>query len=163
MYFPRAADAIGSTRETVKPDAIEPQGAETILLVEDDEQVRNVARLILRRSGYHVLEAQSGGDALLICEQHPTAIHLLLTDVVMPRMSGPQLAARLKCIRPEMRVLYMSGYAGNSVMEPGMQDPGISLLQKPLTLELLTRTVRQVLAQPAPRPPLRRDTCPGAR
>jgi two-component system, cell cycle sensor histidine kinase and response regulator CckA len=152
IYFPRAIGAVESPCETMHPDEIAPQAAETILLVEDDEQVRNVAGLILRRSGYRVLEAQNGGDALLICEQQPTAIHLLLTDVVMPRMSGPQLAARVKCIRPEMRVLYMSGYAGNSITEHTDQDPAIPLLQKPLTLESLTRTVRQVLAEPAPAP-----------
>jgi len=150
IYFPRADDAVASACETVNPDAVAQHGVETILLVEDDEQVRNVARMILRRSGYRVLEAQSGGDALLICEQHPAAIDLLLADVVMPRMSGCQLAARLKCIRPEMRVLYMSGYADNSIMEPGILDADIALLQKPLTLESLTRKVRLVLAQPAP-------------
>jgi PAS domain S-box-containing protein len=149
IYFPRADDPVGAACETAGPIAITPWGAETILLVEDDEQVRHVARMILRRSGYHVLEAQSGGDALLICEQHPAAIHLLLTDVVMPRMSGRQLAARLKLIRPEMRVLYMSGYAGNSIIEHGILDADIPLLQKPLTLESLTRKVRLVLAQPA--------------
>jgi two-component system, cell cycle sensor histidine kinase and response regulator CckA len=150
IYFPRAADAAELTRETVKPEPITPPGVETILLVEDDKQVRNVAGMILRRIGYHVLEAQSGDDALLMCEQHPTAIHLLLTDVVMPRMNGRELAARLKCIRPEMRVLYMSGYADNSIIEHGILDPDIALLQKPLTLESLTRKVRLVLAQPAP-------------
>jgi YesN/AraC family two-component response regulator len=95
-----------------------------------------------------VLEAQSGGDALLLCEHHPSPIHLLLTDVVMPHMSGRQLADRLKLIRPEMKVLYMSGYADNAVIHHGILDTDIALLQKPLTLESLTRKVRLVLAQP---------------
>jgi two-component system, cell cycle sensor histidine kinase and response regulator CckA len=150
VYFPRAADALESISETVEPEAAAPHGGETILLVEDDEQVRRVARLILRRSGYHVLDAQSAGDALLICEQHPSAIHLLLTDVVMPRMSGCQLAARLAHIRPEMRVLYMTGYAGDPIIARGGGDADIGVLRKPLTLESLTRAVRLVLSQPAP-------------
>jgi CheY-like chemotaxis protein len=150
VHFPRAADALESISETVEPEPAAPHGGETILLVEDDEQVRRVARLILRRSGYHVLDAQSAGDALLICEQHPSAIHLLLTDVVMPRMSGCQLAARLTPIRPEMRVLYMSGYAGDAIIEHGALDADNAVLQKPLTLESLTQAVRVVLSQPAP-------------
>ena len=148
IYFPRAEDVVDGECAVAMPTATTPRGVETILLVEDEEQVRKVARMILLRSGYDVLEAQSGGDALLLCEHHPSPIHLLLTDVVMPHMSGRQLADRLKLIRPEMKVLYMSGYADNAVIHHGILDTDIALLQKPLTLESLTRKVRLVLAQP---------------
>jgi two-component system, cell cycle sensor histidine kinase and response regulator CckA len=146
VYFPRADEVVGG-EEPVQDETIAASlhGSETILLVEDEEQVRAVASTILRRFGYHVLEAQSGGDAFLICEQHPANIDLLLTDVVMPRMSGRQLADRLKSIRPLMKVLFMSGYTDNSIIHHGVLDSGIAFLQKPITPDTLVRKVRQVL------------------
>jgi two-component system cell cycle sensor histidine kinase/response regulator CckA len=118
VYFPQADPACGAALQAVK-DVQALRGSETVLLVEDEEQVRALTRTILERYGYHVLEAQSGGDALLICEQHKAMIHLLLTDVVMPRMSGRKLAERLAYLRPEMKVLYMSGYTDDAIVRHG--------------------------------------------
>jgi len=120
-------------------------GSETVLLVEDDEPVRVLTRAILRKCGYDVLEAQSGGDALILCEQHPATIHLLLTDVVMPHMSGRQLAERLRVLRPEIKVLYMSGYTNDAVIRHGVVDSVIAFIQKPFTPHTLAPKIREVL------------------
>ncbi len=153
VYFPRTDAAFAeSSHSSSPPDGAAVGGSETILLVEDEESVRVLARTILRRVGYHVLEAQTGGDAFLICEQHATEIHLLLTDVVMPRMSGRQLSDRLTPIRPQMKVLYMSGYTDNAIVHHGVLDSDVAFLQKPITPETLTRKVREVLDAPRKAP-----------
>jgi len=144
VYLPRVAGA-AQERPSERPAPEKRTGNETVLLVEDDEHVRAVTRGILRRNGYRVLEAPNGGEALLICEQHTAKIHLLLTDVVLPRMSGRQLAERLAPMRPEMKVLFMSGYTDDAVLQHGMLESDAAYLQKPITPDTLTRKVRQVL------------------
>jgi two-component system, cell cycle sensor histidine kinase and response regulator CckA len=143
VYFPRVDAAV----ESVRP--VEPlttvRGSETILLVEDDDQVRAVARGILVKNGYHVMEARNAGEALLISEKHPSTIHLLLSDVVMPQMSGPELAKRLAASRPLMRVLCMSGYTDDSIVRHGVLEAHLAYLQKPITPDALTTRVREVL------------------
>jgi len=147
IYFPVAADDVIAELE-VEVTTASFEGSETVLLVEDEPRVRSLATMILRRLGYNVLEAAGGGDALLICEQHPATIHLLLTDVVMPRMSGKQLAERLESIRVGMRVLYMSGYTANAMVRHGIVDSDVALLQKPFTPETLGRAVRNTMDAP---------------
>jgi hypothetical protein len=146
IYLPRTAAQTDETSSTPPLTNI-GKGSETILLVEDDEQVRAVACSILRRHGYRVLEASNGGEALLSCEQHPATIHLLLTDVILPKISGRQIAERLVALRPEMKVLFMSGYTDEAILQHGVLESDVSYLQKPITPEKLTRAVREVLSR----------------
>jgi CheY-like chemotaxis protein len=143
VYFPRVSGA-AERRVSDAPAPPEERGSETILVVEDDPQVRTLVREILRRNGYVVLEAPNGGEALLICEQHPSKIHLLLTDLVLPRMSGRQLAERLAAQRPDMSVLFMSGYTDDAILQHDVLEAG-AYLQKPITPASLTRKVRAML------------------
>ena len=144
IYFPAASGAV-TARITDFPPPASSRGTETILVVEDDERVRLLACAILRKYGYTVLEAQSGGDAFLLCEQHKEPIHLLLADVVMPRMSGPQLAERLFALRPGMKTLFMTGYTTDAIVRHGILESTVALMQKPITPEALARKVRETI------------------
>ncbi len=144
IYLPRVDQALAAV--TSSPGLAElTHGRETVLVVEDENAVRDLARDILRIHGYTVLGARHGREALVIGEQHPGPIHLLLTDVVMPNMSGRELAERLAAIRPTMAVIYMSGYTDNAVVHHGVLGPGTVYLQKPFTPDALVRKIRQVL------------------
>ncbi|MDP3220468.1 MAG: PAS domain S-box protein [Deltaproteobacteria bacterium] len=152
VYLPRVDHDVDLRRLPIAPGL--RHGHETVLLVEDEDQVRAVARSILRRHGYEVIECSNAGEALIYCERHSGVIHLLLTDVVMPQMSGPELARRLTQARPGMRVLCMSGYTDDSVIRHGVLAAELAFIQKPLTPETLTQRVREVLDAPLPAAPL---------
>jgi two-component system, cell cycle sensor histidine kinase and response regulator CckA len=147
VYLPRTERPVQSAY-SVPPARLTNRSWETILLVEDEDQVRALARTALTRHGYHVLEAEQGEQALAICAQHVGSIHLLLTDVVMPQMGGRELAERATMLRPEMKVLFMSGYANDDILAHGAMGDGVVLLQKPITPNMLARRVREVLDQP---------------
>jgi two-component system cell cycle sensor histidine kinase/response regulator CckA len=143
IYLARTEEAAEGSRSPKEGAAA--RGSETVLLVEDDEQVRRVARGILTRNGYKVLEARDAAEAVRFCEAKSSVIDLLLSDVVMPQVSGPELADRLISLRPAMKVLFMSGYTGEAVANRGVLRQGAAFIQKPLTPETLTRKVRDVL------------------
>ncbi|HEX8843853.1 MAG TPA: response regulator [Pyrinomonadaceae bacterium] len=148
IYLPRVEEAA----QEYKPghEVKEPlDGTEIILLAEDDERVRNLVREVLEGYGYRVLEAEAGGAALSVAERHGGPIHLLLTDVVMPKMSGRELADRLVQSRPGMKVLYMSGYTDESIVHHGVLDAGTPFIQKPFEPEALARKVRELLDEEA--------------
>lgn len=125
-----------------------PSGNETILVVEDDSAIRELISIILKMKGYGVLEASYYSDALAICEKHLDHIHLLLTDIIMPEMSGLELADRITSSCSEIKVLYMSGYTNDAIIHHGVLEKGMSFIQKPFTPEALLRKVREVLDAP---------------
>ena len=144
VYLPRTDKVVEKLEASSSHDDT-PCGTETVLLVEDEEIVRDMTHEILRMSGYHVLESSHGSEALDVCEKHPGPIHLMLTDVVMPHMSGRELAERLMPLRPEMRVLYMSGYTDDAIVHHGVLDEGMAFIEKPFTPNALARKVRESL------------------
>jgi PAS domain S-box-containing protein len=151
IYLPRLS-APGHVNALQPALAHEPSssGHETILLVEDEENLRRLTRTSLENQGYSVIDALDGAAATQLSQAHQGLIHLLLTDVIMPGMNGRELADHISPTRPEMKVLYMSGYTENHIGHGGMLDEGITLLQKPFTLPALKAKVRQVLDTPLP-------------
>jgi PAS domain S-box-containing protein len=144
IYLPRVTEEAEIIRASA-PVQNDYYGTETILLAEDDEIVRKMAQMILEKNGYKVLTAANGHEALLIFEQYKGPIDLLLTDVVMPKMSGYTLAERLTAFRPEMLVLYMSGYAEDAISRHRTMNEANNFIEKPFTLEALARKMRRVL------------------
>jgi nitrogen-specific signal transduction histidine kinase/CheY-like chemotaxis protein len=144
IYFPRVEQE--APRQTEAVEAIDPaHGRETILLVEDEPSVRGLVQETLRLHGYSVLEARHGIEALLASARYGGTIHLLLTDVVMPQMSGPEVAEKILTVRPEIKVLYMSGYPDHPVFEQGGVSRQTGFLPKPFSPHVLAQKVREVL------------------
>jgi PAS domain S-box-containing protein len=146
IYLPRveeSVDAAGASKALEGP----LRGSETVLVVEDAEPLRRLARELLESSGYAVLEAANGAEAIQVAEQHQGPIHLLLTDVVMPVMSGPELAKHLVAADPSTKVIYMTGYTDDAIVHHSVLEAGVALLPKPFTREAVARKVREVLGK----------------
>jgi two-component system, cell cycle sensor histidine kinase and response regulator CckA len=148
IYLPLLAGDMAAAAAPAPSEPAELTGYETILLVEDEDVVRRAARSILERRGYTILETRSAGEALARLESHAGPIHLLLTDVIMPQINGRELAARVAAMHPDMRVLFMSGYTDDTVVQHGVLDQTAHHIDKPLTPDALARKVRQILDAP---------------
>ena len=144
ILLPRISSA-GSVETSKEDRALKLQGGETVLLVEDDASVCELVRAVLTSYGYSVLAARRPQDAETICGTHSSRIQLLLTDVILPEMSGAELAKRLTAVNPQLRVLFMSGYIDDSIVRQGIRDPGVAYLQKPFSPTSLAKKVREVL------------------
>ncbi|HEY2253927.1 MAG TPA: ATP-binding protein, partial [Planctomycetaceae bacterium] len=145
IYIPRTSDAATGAAKERPPRGAAAQGTETVLLVEDEEGVRILARKALEKYGYTVIEAPHPDAALRLVAEATGPIHILVTDVVMPNMSGRQLAERLQPERPDMRVLYISGYTDDAVVRHGILEATMPFLSKPFTPDALVRKIRNVL------------------
>jgi CheY-like chemotaxis protein len=152
VYLPRFAGDAAVRRPVSGDHPALPagSGSETVLVVEDEAAIRQLTNLILQKAGYTVLLAESPVAAERIASSHPGPIHLLLTDVVMPGMRGPELAERLLRLRPDLRVLFMSGYTDDAIAHHGFLDAGREFLQKPFTPLRLTQKIREVLGRSEP-------------
>jgi CheY-like chemotaxis protein len=137
-----------SASETAPSLATAPKGTETVLVVEDQDGIRDIVRESLRRNGYKVLIAVDGNEALQMAGAYPDPIHLLVTDLVMPNIGGRELAQRLTPLRPGMKVLFMSGYSEHSALDIEAASQSATVLQKPFSLDALVRQVRRVLDEP---------------
>ena len=153
IYLPRIEELV-SVPEPVAPIVEAFRGAETILLVEDADALRKLTHMLLEQHGYHVLVAANGAAALQLVEQKPERIDLLLTDVIMPGLNGRALAERLEILQPSLKVLYMSGYTDDAIVNHGVLESGTQLLHKPFSEESLIRKVREVLDADAGVPPI---------
>lgn len=142
VYLPRVAEA---GEEAPRGEAASRRGSETVLICEDDEKIRALARTIVAAQGYTVFEAGGANEALLFQSRYTGPIHLLLTDVVMPQMNGRELAQRLRASLPNLKVLFMSGYTQDAITSQGTLGPGIEFIQKPFTPEALSNKIRDVL------------------
>ncbi|MBI5396394.1 MAG: PAS domain S-box protein [Verrucomicrobia bacterium] len=151
IYLPQIQDATASDRPA-RTGSVAPRGVETVLLVEDEPRVREMVREILAAAGFTVLEASDGADALWLAKRQTQPIHLLLTDVVMPGLGGLELSRRLSAERPQMRVLFMSGYVASDVVPDQFLKPGAGFLQKPFLPDVLVQRVRELLDAPSPAP-----------
>jgi CheY-like chemotaxis protein len=151
IYFPRVDQPAEGTSTDRRPTNV-LRGTETILLVEDDPQLRQLSSSVLAHCGYKVLTAGTPEEGLSICESNKGAIRLLVTDVVMPRMNGRQLAEQILKSCPNLKVLYISGYTDNAIVHYGVLDPGLWFLPKPFTLSSLVAKVREVLDSPPDSP-----------
>jgi two-component system cell cycle sensor histidine kinase/response regulator CckA len=146
IYLPRLDEPLEEVGEKMPREEL-PHGSETILVVEDQEDLRRLAVHVLKRQGYRVLETSCGEDALELSKERKEPIHMVLTDVVMPGMSGRQLVDQLLPLHPKMKVLYMSGYTENEIVHDGVLEEGTNYIQKPFTLDGLTRQVREILGK----------------
>ena len=146
IYFPVITEGL-AVKEPPRLKADSASGTETILVVEDEEGVRSLVRLALISGGYTVLETRDAESALAICSRHDGPIHLLLTDVVMPQMSGPEVASRVAALRPGIRVLYMSGYTDDAVVHHGVLTRDMPFIQKPFSPVSLRMKIREVLGK----------------
>jgi two-component system cell cycle sensor histidine kinase/response regulator CckA len=150
IYLPKVTADVDAPAAEKEPVAA-LSGSETILVVEDEQNVRELVRDYLKQSGYHVIEAADGTQALEIAASYTGHIHLLVTDVVMPRLSGRELAAQMAAERPGLKVLYVSGYTDDTVFRHGVLEGGMEFLQKPFNMTSLAKKIREVLkGQTAP-------------
>src|SRR6266404_3970320 len=143
IFLASVSEPVESEVKGTQPESL--PGRETVLLVEDEEMVRKLSREILEMNGYRVLSAANGHEACQLCEAYDGEIHLVITDVVMPQMSGRELAERVLKERPEILILYMSGYTDEAIVRHGVLDDSMTFLRKPFTPDSFTRKVSALL------------------